>query len=177
MRKSIVVLVSAGLLAAFLGSEKQYAVAKEGVATSKAAVPAALVGQWQSGSLAATNFYNSSSQHWNEPNGRGMFLIMQANGEYRLGVGEQITTTDYYFYQEGTIAINGAEIVLSPKKGSQFERDVCVHDEDQRASSKDELQGATLKFQIVADQAEAHGAKLVLTNEHGELITLRPSAQ
>jgi hypothetical protein len=102
MRKSIVTLVSAGLLATFMGSEKQYAVAKDGVATSKAAVPAALVGQWQSGSLAAANFYNSSTQQWSEPNGRGMFLILQANGEYRFGAGEEITTTDYYFYQEGT---------------------------------------------------------------------------
>ncbi|MDZ7362020.1 MAG: hypothetical protein ONB46_15045 [candidate division KSB1 bacterium] len=174
MRKSIVALVSAGLLAAFFGSEKQYAIAKDGVATSKAAVPAALVGQWKSGSLAVANFYNSSTQQWNEPNGRGMFLILQANGEYRFGAGEEITTTDYYLYQEGTFAINGAEIVLSPKMGRQFERDVCVHEEDQRASSQDELQAATLKFRIVMDQAEA---RLVLINENGGQVTLRPSAK
>jgi hypothetical protein len=147
---------------------------KDGVATSKAAVPAALVGQWQSGSLAAANFYNPSTQQWSEPNGRGIFLIVQANGEYRFGAGEEITTTDYYLYQEGMVEINGAEIVLSPKKGSQFERDVCVHEEDQRASTKDELQTATLKFQIVSDQAES---RLVLINENGEQITLRPSAK
>jgi hypothetical protein len=174
MRKSIVALVSAGLLAAFMGSEKQHAVAKNGVATSKAAVPAALVGQWQSGSLAAANFYNSSTQQWSEPNGRGVFLILQANGEYRFGAGEEITTTDYYLYQEGTFSINGAEIALSPKMGSQFERDVCVHEEDQRASSQDELQAATLKFRIVMNQAEP---RLVLINEDGAQVTLRPSAQ
>ncbi|MCI0690796.1 hypothetical protein L0337_02190 [candidate division KSB1 bacterium] len=174
MRKSIVALVSAGLLAAFMGSEKQLAIAKEGVATSKAAVPAALVGQWQSGSLAAANFYNSSTQQWSEPNGRGMFLILQANGEYRFGAGEEITTTDYYFYQEGTFSINGAEIVLSPKMGSQFERDVCVHEEDQRASTQNELRAATLKFQLVSNQAESH---LVLINEHGERVMLRPNAK
>lgn len=169
MRKSIVALVSAGLLAAFMGSEKQYAVAKDGVATSKAA---ALVGQWQSGSLAVTNFYNSSTQQWGEPNGRGMFLILQANGEYRFGAGEEITNTDYYLYQEGTFSINGAEIVLSPKMGSQFERDVCTHEEDQHASAKDELQAATLKFRIVMDQAEP---RLVLINETGGQVTLRQS--
>jgi hypothetical protein len=171
MRKSILTLVSAGLLAAFMGSEKQYAIAKDGIATAKAA---ALVGQWQSGSLAAANFYNPSTQQWNEPNGRGMFLILQANGEYRLGAGEEITTTDYYFYQEGTFSINGAEIALSPKMGSQFERDVCTHEEDQHASSKDELQTATLKFRIVMDQAEP---RLVLTNADGGQVTLRPSAK
>jgi hypothetical protein len=173
MRKSIVALVSAGLLAAFMGSEKQLAIAKEGGAASKAAVPAALVGQWNSGSLAAANFYNSSTQKWSEPNGRGMFLILQANGVYRFGAGEEITTTDYYFYQEGTFSINGAEIVLSPKMGSQFERDVCVHEEDQRASTEDELQAAKLKFRIVLDQVDACGAKLALSNENGEQITLQ----
>ncbi|MGH7454864.1 MAG: hypothetical protein ACRENG_26140 [bacterium] len=177
MRKSIVVLVSAGVLATFMGSEKQYAVAKDGVATSNAAVPAVLVGQWQSGSLAAANFYNSSTRQWNEPNGRGMFLIVQANGEYRFGVGEQITTTDYFLYQEGTISMHGSQMVLSPKIGSEYTHDVCTHEDDQHASTQDELRPSTLKFQIVADQADARGAKLVLTNEQGELITLRPNAQ
>ena len=174
MRKSIVVLVSTGLLSAFMGSEKQYAVAKDGVATSKTAVPAALVGQWQSGSLAAANFYNSSSQQWSEPNGRGMFLVLQANGQYRLGAGEEITTTDYYFYQEGTFSINGAEIALAPKMGSEYVRDVCTHDEDQQAATPNELQAATLKFRIVMEQAGPH---LVLTNEDGGQVTLRPSAK
>jgi hypothetical protein len=179
--KNLIVTLMIGISAAqLMGGEKQPAVAnpigateKDGVATSKAAVPAALVGQWKSGSLAA-NFYNSSTQQWSEPNGRGMFLILQANGEYRFGAGEEIVTTDYYLYQEGTIAINGAEIVLSPKMGSQFERDVCVHEEDQRASSKDELQAAKLKFQIVLDQGEPN---LVLINERGGQVTLRPSAK
>jgi hypothetical protein len=173
--KNLIVTLIVGISAAqLMGSEKQYAVAKDSVATSKAA---ALVGQWQSGSLAAANFYNSSTQQWSEPNGRGMFLIVQANGEYRFGAGEEISTTDYFLYHEGTIAINGSEIVLSPKMGSEYTRDVCTHEEDQRASTKDELQAATLKFQIVADQANGRGAKLVLINEHGELVTLRPSAQ
>ncbi len=174
MRTSIVVLVSAGLLATFMGSEKQHAVAKDAVATSKAAVPAALVGHWQTGSLAAADFYNSSAQQWSEPNGRGMFLIVQANGEYRFGAGEEISTTDYFLCHEGTIAINGAEIVLSPKSGSEYVRDVCTHEEDQRASTQDELRASSLKFQIVLDQAEP---RLVLANEHGGQVTLRPSAK
>ncbi len=174
MRKSIVALVSAGLLATFIGGEKQHAVAKDGVATAKAPVPAALVGQWQSGSLAAANFYNSNTRQWNEPSGRGIFLIVQANGEYHFGAGEEISTTDYYLYQEGTIAINGSEIVLSPKMGSEYTHDVCTYEENQRAATKDELEAATLKFQLVADQA---GATLVLTNEHGGQVTLRPSAK
>jgi hypothetical protein len=174
MRKSIVVLISAGLLASFMGGEKQHAVAKDGVANSKTAVPAALVGQWQSGSLAAANFYNSNTQQWSEPNGRGMFLILQANGEYRFGAGEQISTVDYFFYHEGTVAINGAEIVLSPKMGSEYVNDVCTHEDDQRALTKDELKAATLKFRIVMDQAEP---RLVLTNEDGGQVTLRASAQ
>ncbi len=173
--KNLIVTLIIGISAAqLMGSEKQHAVAKDAVANSKAAVPAALVGQWQSGSLAAANFYNSSTQQWSEPNGRGIFLIVQANGEYRFGAGEEIVTTDYYFYQEGTFSINGAEIVLSPKMGSQFERDVCVHEEDQRASSQDELQAATLKFRIVMNQAES---RLVLINEDGGQVTLRPSAK
>jgi hypothetical protein len=102
-----------------------------------------------------------------------MFLILQANGEYRFGAGEEITTTDYYFYQEGTFEINGAEIVLSPKMGSQFERDICVHEENQRASTADELRAATLKFRVALDQLDACGAKLVLSNENGEQITLQ----
>jgi len=174
MRKSIVALVSAGLLATFMGGEKQLAVAKDGVATSKAAVPAALVGQWQSGSLAAANFYNPSTQQWSEPSGRGIFLIVQANGEYRFGAGEQITSIDYFLYQEGTVAINGSQIVLSPKMGRECARDVRTHEEDQRASTPNELQPSTLKFQIVLDQAEP---RLVLTNEDGGQVTLRPSAK
>jgi len=180
--KNLIVTLMIGISAAqLMGGAKQKnpvgANEKGGVATSKAAVPAALVGQWQSGSLAAANFYNSSTQQWNEPNGRGMFLIVQANGEYRFGAGEQIMSTDYYFYQEGNIAINGSEIVLSPKMGRECARDVRTHEEDQRASTTNELQAATLKFQIVADQADGRGAKLVLTNENGEQIILRSRVQ
>lgn len=181
MRKSMLVLGSAGLLTTFMGFAKPLAVAnpvgatgKNSVATAKAAVPATLVGQWHSGSLAAANFYNPSAQQWSDPNGRGMFLIVQANGEYRFGAGEEITTTDYFLYQEGTIAMNGAQMVLIPKRGSEYSHDVCTHEDDQHALTKAELQGATLKFQIDTDQA---GTKLVLTNEQGEVITLRPNAQ
>lgn len=177
MRKSILVLVGTGLLVTFMGSEKENAVAMEGAASSKAAVPVALVGQWRSGSLDAANYYDSNTQQWNEPNGRGMFLIVRANGEYRFGAGEEITTTDYYLYQEGTISMNGSQMVLTPKLGCEYTRDVCTHEEDQSASTKNELQASTLKFQIVMDQAGARGAKLVLTNEQGELITLRSNAQ
>ena len=96
--KNLIVTLMIGISAAQLtGGEKE----KKAVANSNAAIPAALVGQWQSGSLAAANFYNPSTQQWSEPNGRGIFLIVQANGEYRFGAGEQITTTDYFLYQEG----------------------------------------------------------------------------
>ncbi len=181
MKKLIVTLIigisAAQLMAGAKQKDSVGATEKDGVAASKAAVPTALVGQWQSGSLAAANFYNPSTQQWSEPNGRGIFLIVQANGEYRFGAGEQIAATDYFLYQEGTIAINGSQIVFSPKMGSEYVRDACVHQDDQRASTKDELQASTLKFQIVTDQADGRGAKLVLTNERGELVTLRPSAQ
>ena len=181
MKKLIVTLIIGISAAQLMGGAKQKnpvgAIKKDGVVTSKAAVPAALVGQWRSGSLTAANFYNPNTQQWSEPSGRGIFLIVQANGEYRFGAGEQITSTDYFLYQEGTIAINGSQIVLSPKMGREFTRDICVHEDDQRASTKDELRAATLKFRIVADHADARGAKLVLTNKHGELITLRPNTQ
>jgi len=181
MKKLIATLIIGISAAQLMGGAKQKnsvgATGKDSVATSKAAVPAALVGQWQSGSLAAANFYNPRTQQWNEPNGRGIFLIVQANGEYRFGAGEQITSTDYFLYHEGSVAINGAEIALSPKMGSEYVRDVCVHEDDQRASTKDELQASTLKFQIVLDQSDSRGAKLVLTNKHGELVTLRLNVQ
>lgn len=181
MKKLIVTLIIGISAAQLIAGEKQKdsvrAAEKNTVATTKAAVPAALVGEWQSGFLAAVNFYNPSTQQWSEPNGRGMFLIVQANGEYRFGAGEQITSTDYFLYHEGTVAINGAEIVLAPKMGREYTRDVCTHEDDQRASTRNELQAATLKFQLVADQADGRSAKLVLTNEHGEQVILRPNAR
>lgn len=172
--KNLIVTLMIGISAAQLtGGEKE----KKAVANSSAAIPAALVGQWLSGSLAAANFYNPSTQQWNEPNGRGIFLIVQANGEYRFGAGEQITTIDYFLYHEGSVASNGSEIVLLPKMGSEYVHDVCTHEEEQRASTQDELRAAPLKFQIVADGADARSAKLVLITENGELITLRPCVQ
>ncbi len=147
---------------------------QNGVAASQAAVPAALVGKWHSGSLAATNFYDASTQQWNEPNGRGMFLIVQANGEYCFGAGEQIAATQYFIYQEGSVAIHGSQLVLAPQAGSEYARDLSA---TQRAASKAELQASTFKYQIVQDRNEAQGAKLVLTNEYGEVVTLRQRAQ
>lgn len=181
MKKLIVPLIL-GITATQLGAgEKQkdsFRAAEENiVATTKTAIPAALVGQWQIGSLTAANFYDPGAQRWNEPSGCGLFLILQANGEYRFGVGEQITSTDYFLYQEGTVAINGAEIVFTPKMGSEFTRDICVHEDNERASTKNELQAATLKFEFVAKQADGRGAKLMLTNEAGEQIILQSRAQ
>jgi len=173
MRNFIFTLILGISVAQLAAGEKE----KKAAANSNAAVPAALVGQWQSGSISTANFYDAATQQWNEPNGRGMFLIVQANGEYRFGAGEQITSTDYFLHQEGTVAINGLQIVFSPKMASEYVRDVCVHQDDQRASTKDELQATTLKFQIVANQADGRGAELMLTNEHGEQIILRSHAQ
>jgi len=175
VKKLIVTLIIGISAAQLMSGEKQKDSAR--AAESKAAVPAALVGQWQSGSISTANFYNADAQQWSDPSGRGMFLIVHANGEYRFGAGEQITSTDYFLYQEGSVASNGAEIVLTPKMGSEFTRDVCIHAEDQRASTKNELQTTSLKFQIVANQADGRGAELVLTNEHGEQVMLRLRAQ
>lgn len=181
MKKLIVTLIIGITAAQLSAGEKQKdsvrAAEENTVATTKAAVPAALVGQWQSGSLAAANFYDPSTQRWNEPSGHGLFLIVQANGEYRFGAGEQITSTDYFLYQEGTVAIKGSEIVLSPKLGREYTRDVCVHEDDERVSNKNELQAATLKFKLVAKQADGRGAMLVLINEQGEQISLQSGAQ
>ncbi len=44
-----------------------------------------------------------------------MFLIVQPNGEYRLGAGKEIGSADYFFYQEGAVAIHGSQIVLTPQ--------------------------------------------------------------
>ena len=181
MKKLIVTLIlgiSATQLSAGEKQNDSVRAAEESiVANTKAAVPAALVGQWQNGSLATANFYDPSMQRWNEPSGCGLFLILKASGEYRLGAGEQITSTDYFLYQEGTVAINGTEIVLTPKMGSEFTRDVCVHEDDERVSTKNELQAATLKFKLVAKQADGRGTKLMLTNAAGEQIILQSGAQ
>lgn len=170
MRNFIFTLILGISVAQLAAGEKE----KKAAANSNAAVPAALVGVWQSGSLASTDFYNASTQQWSEPSGRGIFLIVQANGEYRFGAGEQITSLDYFLYQEGSAAINGTEIVLAPKMGSEYTNDLCTHEEEQRASIKDELQASALKFQIVAGQ---NGMQLVLTNERGESMILQQRAQ
>lgn len=113
MKNFIFTLILGIGVAQLAAGEKEKKVA----ANSNAAVPAALVGAWQSGAISPANFYNSNTQQWQEPNGRGFFLILQANGAYRFGAGEQITSLDYFLYHEGGVAINGAEIVLSPQNG------------------------------------------------------------
>jgi hypothetical protein len=178
MRKSVVVLVASGLLTAFMGSEKPHVLAKSIGATKKdcttvsnAAVPAALVGQWQSGSLATASFYDPGTQQWNEPTGRGIFLIVEADGAYRFGAGEQIATTHYFLYQEGTVTINESQMVFSPQIGSEYTRETSAPQRhDQHAATQAELQPSTLKFKIVSDQGSSN---LVLIDEHGEMITLR----
>lgn len=169
--KNLIFTLIIGISAAQLvAGEKE----KKVVASSSAAMPAALVGQWQSGSVVPTNFYDSSSQQWSEPNGRGIFLIVEANGKYHFGAGEQITSVDYFLYNEGRAAIDDGQIVLSPQLGSEYSRDLCIHAEDQRASSKAELQAAVFNFRVIADQ---HGTQLVLTNASGESVTLQRRAQ
>lgn len=172
MKKFIVTLIIGMSAAQLMSSEKQNDSAVVG--ESKAAVPVALIGVWQSGSIAPVNFYDANKQQWNAPNGRGMFLIVQANGQYRFGVGEQITYTDYFTYEEGVVANYGAEIVLAPKMGSKYTRDICVHTEEQQAMSKLELSNSTLKFQI---NSTPSGPRFVLTNEFGESITLQLKTQ
>jgi hypothetical protein len=168
-----------------MGLEKPQAVAnpagageKNGVAATKTAVPTTLVGQWQSGSLAATNFYDPGTQQWSGPSGRGIFLIVQADGKYRFGAGEQIATTQYFLYQEGTVTIDGSSLVFTPKAASEYTRDASAPQrKSQRAASPGELQPSTMRFQIVPDQANRLGSSLLLTDEHGEMITLRADAQ
>ena len=185
MRKSVVVLVASGLLTAFMGLEKPQAVAnpagegeKNGVATSKTAIPTNLAGQWQSGSLAVANFYNRDSQQWMEPAGRGIFLIVQANGTYRFGAGEQISTTHYFLYQEGTVTIDGSYVVFTPNAGSEYASDAGTFQGNrQRASGQSELRPSTMRFQIEQDQVNHLGARLVLTDEHGARTTLHANLQ
>ena len=181
MKNLIATLVIGISAAQLMGADQMNATAangNDGAVASKAALPASLVGQWESGSLAATNFYDASTQQWQAPNGRGMFLVVLPNGEYRFGAGEQIATTQYFIYQEGTVAIQGSEIVFSPKAGSDCARDINASQrQDQHASRPQELQPSTFQFRIVPDQANAHGAKLMLSDVHGKLVTLQASAR
>lgn len=170
----VALIIGAGVAQAMGGApQKNSLVAEEKrVASTNAAVPAALVGEWQSGSLVAENFYDSNTQQWREPHGRGMFLIVQPNGGYRFGAGEQIAATQYFIYQEGTVAIQGSQVVFAPQAGSEFARD---NKTTQHASSKDALQVSTFTFQIV--QHNDSSTQLVMIDEHGEIITLQRSAQ
>ena len=188
MRTSITKLIIAGILATTMGFEHQLAPAyaaipgvdkgKEGQAELATTVPTALVGTWHSGSLAASNFYNHKTQEWGEPSGRGVFLVVQADGGYRFGAGEVIAATQYFIYQEGTITIVDSHLVLSAQTASEYSRDASgAPRHNQRAATGDERQPATLEYQIVMDPADSHQPSLVLTNDQGERLTLRQIAQ
>ena len=175
--KNLIATLVIGISAAQLmgGVPQKNSVADEkNSASSNVALPAALIGQWQSGSLSAEKFYNPSTQQWDEPAGRGIFLIVQANGDYRFGGGEKIANLQYFVYQEGKVAVQDSQLQLSPQAGSEYTRDASA---SQCAASQRELQASTFKFQVVQDARDGRATKLLLTDEHGEVVTLLSSAR
>lgn len=144
---------------------------------SKATNPSVLVGTWRNGNIATLDFYNAQTGEWQNRTGEGMFLTIQANGEYRLG---SVVTTylngseaRHQLFQQGTVVIFGTQLVLQPTSGYTEALENCS---SQRAvnlqAGANDLLISTFAFEIVAEKNVPYRPSLVLTSEVGEKITL-----
>lgn len=89
--------------------------------TPRTSVPAALVGEWQSGTVSSVNFYNPATGAWGTPSGTGMFFKFTPDGYYEKGVLLQSSlyghTTTFFAYNKGTITVKDSVIVIYPTYG------------------------------------------------------------
>ncbi len=186
MKKSLVVLVSLGLLPMFTGCAKQPAsanpvvrVTEEGMSVSppKAAIPAALVGTWRNGNITTVDFYNAKTGEWKNGEGQGMFLTIQPNGEYRIGAVEPVYLNNaearYQLYQQGKVAMAGSQMVLYPASGYTEVREAGAPLRNMGPQAgQNELQASAFAFKVVPEHNVPYRPKLVLTTETGDRITL-----
>ncbi len=122
--------------------------------TPKTSVPAALVGEWQSGTVSSVNFYNPTTGVWGAPSGTSMFFKFTQDGYYEKGVLLQSSlyghTTTFFAYNKGTMTVEDNMIVLYPTYGKIKSVDNMV--EENNYEKPDELKSETMLWEMGLDE-------------------------
>jgi hypothetical protein len=98
-------------------------------------LPAALVGEWDRGSVSTVGFYNPGTGAWGNPGGTGSAYHFNADGSYTyaglLSAGGTCGLTDF-FWEEGTATVvngaQGSQLVLVQTVNTLRETDGCGTD-------------------------------------------------
>lgn len=122
--------------------------------TPRTSVPAALVGEWQSGTVSSVNFYNPTTGAWGAPSGTGMFFKFKPDGYYEKGVLLQSSlsghTTTFFAYNKGTMTVKNNVIVIYPTYGRIKSVDNMV--QENNYEKDDELVSETMLWEKGVDE-------------------------
>jgi hypothetical protein len=141
-RRSLVIVGIAGLLLAAVvaapsvAREETMPAATAGVHTAPTGatppLPAGLAGDWFSGTLSVVQAYDPISGQWADPNGAGVFLLIDATGAYQEGgVLESIAyscTIRLRASSQGTLHAEGIQLVLERSGGTTTMTNTCGGD-------------------------------------------------
>jgi hypothetical protein len=122
--------------------------------TPRTSVPAALVGEWQTGTVSSVNFYNPTTGVWGAPSGTGMFFKFTQDGYYEKGVLLQSSlyghTSTFFAYNKGTMTVEDNMIVLYPTYGKIKSVDNMV--QENNYEKPDELKSETMLWEKGFDE-------------------------
>ena len=96
---------------------------------SSVTLPAALHGSWRQGSASSVHYYNPSNGTWAPPSGSGFRYTFSPDGRYTYSGLMQTSvyscTTTLFSYKEGTVAIEGQVMMLTPSTNRFRSQDTC----------------------------------------------------
>jgi hypothetical protein len=122
--------------------------------TPRTSLAAALVGEWQTGTVSSVNFYNPTTGVFGPPSGTGMFFKFTQEGYYEKGVLLQSSlyghTMTFFAYNKGTMTVEGDNIVLYPTYGKIKSVDNMV--QENNYEKPDELKSETMLWEKGFDE-------------------------
>jgi hypothetical protein len=93
--------------------------------------PAALVGEWDDGSVSTSGFYNSSNGAWYDGAGTGMAYHFNADGTFTfaglISAGGNCPLTDFVWIT-GTATVQGNQLTLAQTTNVLRNTDYCGTD-------------------------------------------------
>jgi hypothetical protein len=115
------------------GGQEQLTIgtASEAVTYYKAGMVASLAGLWQSATLGPAGFYDPTTEQFDLESPEGMWFDFGVDGRYRYGErnhgqeDEQGCMNQWWIYQEGTFALVGGRITITPQTGMLHQQNSC----------------------------------------------------
>jgi hypothetical protein len=142
----------------------------------RTAVPPELVGEWHTGTVSSSGFYDPSSGSFSDAASSGIFYKLNADGTFTYGFLEHSSlygcSIDFFVYKQGTVTVQGTSFTLHPTSGSMKYLAPCQPSlNEERKLKPAELGPDPYTYQVGVDQ---YGSLLQLTTGSGASGTLRP---